>query len=55
MVQSEGAAIATDLAEVIGGAIALQLLFDMPLLLGGVVTGLVSLVILAVRVGARWL
>ncbi len=49
MVQSEGVAIATDLAEVIGGAIALQLLFDMPLLLGGVVTGLVSLVILAVQ------
>ncbi|MGB7982635.1 MAG: Nramp family divalent metal transporter [Candidatus Nanopelagicales bacterium] len=49
MVQSEAVAIATDLAEVIGGAIALQLLFDMPLVLGGVVTGAVSLVILGVQ------
>ncbi len=49
MVQSEAVAIATDLAEVIGGAIALQLLFGMPLILGGVVTGLVSLVILGIQ------
>ena len=31
--------MATDLAEVIGGAIALHLLFDLPLLLGGLITG----------------
>ena len=40
--QAELVAIATDLAEVVGGAIALNLLFGIPLLLGGVVTGLVS-------------
>ncbi len=47
LLQAEGVAIATDLAEVLGGAIALQLLVGMPLLLGGVLTGAVSLVILA--------
>ena len=40
--QAELVAIATDLAEVVGGAIALHLLFGLPLLLGGVLTGLVS-------------
>ena len=35
--------MATDLAEVVGGAIALYLLFDLPLLVGGVITGVVSL------------
>jgi manganese transport protein len=49
IVQAEGVAIATDLAEVVGGAIALQLLFGMPLLVGGVITGVVSLLILAVQ------
>lgn len=54
-VQAELVAIATDLAEVIGGAIALYLLFDLPLLLGGVITGVVSLLLLAVgdRQGQR--
>jgi manganese transport protein len=47
--QAEVIAIATDLAEVIGGAIALQLLFDLPLLLGGVITGAVSMGVLAVQ------
>jgi manganese transport protein len=47
--QAEVVAAATDLAEVIGGAIALQLLFDLPLLLGGLITGLVSLVLLAIQ------
>jgi manganese transport protein len=41
-VQAELVAVATDLAEVVGGAIALNLLFGIPLLLGGVVTGAVS-------------
>ena len=39
----------TDLAEVLGGAIALNILFDLPLLLGGVITGVVSTVLLAVQ------
>ncbi|EHB58154.1 Manganese transport protein mntH [Mycolicibacterium rhodesiae JS60] len=48
-IQAELVAIATDLAEVVGGAIALRLLFDLPLLLGGVITGAVSLLLLAVQ------
>lgn len=44
--QAEAIAIATDLAEIIGGAIALQLLFGLPLILGGVITGVVSLLLL---------
>jgi manganese transport protein len=40
--QAELVAVATDLAEVVGGAIALSLLFQIPLLLGGVITGAVS-------------
>jgi manganese transport protein len=47
--QAELVAMATDLAEVVGGAIALYLLFDLPLLVGGVITGVVSLVLLAVQ------
>lgn len=48
-IQAELVAIATDLAEVVGGAIALRLLFDLPLLLGGVITGVVSLLLLVVQ------
>ncbi len=47
--QAELVAMATDLAEVIGGAVALNLLFDIPLLLGGLITGAVSMVLLAVQ------
>ncbi|MCW2553931.1 MAG: natural resistance-associated macrophage protein metal ion transporter [Mycobacterium sp.] len=47
--QAELVAMATDLAEVVGGAIALYLLFDLPLLVGGVITGVVSLVLLTVQ------
>ncbi|GAA1683958.1 Nramp family divalent metal transporter [Fodinicola feengrottensis] len=47
--QAEVVAAATDLAEVIGGAIALNLLFHLPLLVGGVITGAVSLGLLAVQ------
>ena len=47
--QAELVAIATDLAEVVGGAIALHLIFELPLLVGGVITGVVSLVLLAVQ------
>jgi manganese transport protein len=48
-VQAELVAMATDLAEVVGGAIALYLLFDLPLLVGGVITGAVSLLLLAIQ------
>jgi manganese transport protein len=47
--QAEMVAMATDLAEVVGGAIALKLLFDLPLLVGGIITGAVSLLLLAVQ------
>jgi len=48
-IQAELVAMATDLAEVVGGAIALYLLFDLPLLIGGVITGAVSLLLLAIQ------
>jgi manganese transport protein len=53
--QAEVVAVATDLAEVLGGAIALRILFGLPLLLGGVLTGAVSMVLLIVqdRAGQR--
>lgn len=47
--QAELAAVATDIAEVLGGAIALQLLFDLPLIVGGLITGFVSLLLLLVQ------
>jgi manganese transport protein len=47
--QAELVAAATDIAEVIGGAIALNLLFGVPLLLGGVIVGVASMVLLAVQ------
>jgi manganese transport protein len=43
LAQAELVAIATDLAEVIGGAIALQILFQLPLFIGGLITGIVSM------------
>lgn len=49
--QAEVVAIATDLAEVIGGAIALNLLFGLPLFWGGVIIGAVSLVLLLFQGG----
>jgi manganese transport protein len=48
-VQAELVAMATDLAEVMGGAIALYLLFDLPLLVGGAITGAVSLFLLVIK------
>ena len=48
-VQAELVAIATDLAEVIGGAIALNLLFGIPLFAGGVVTGIVAFALLGLQ------
>ena len=47
--QAELVAAATDIAEVLGGAIALHLLFDIPLLLGGVIVGLASMGLLLVQ------
>jgi manganese transport protein len=47
--QAEAVAGATDVAEVIGGAVALNLLFDLPLAIGGAITGCASMALLAVR------
>ena len=47
--QGEVVAMATDLAEVIGGAVALYLLFGVPLVVGGVITGVVSWAVLAIQ------
>jgi manganese transport protein len=40
-------AIATDLAEVVGGAIALRILFGLPLFWGGLIVGALSVLLLA--------
>ena len=48
-VQAELVAMATDLAEVIGGAIALYLLFDIPLLWGGLITAVVAFLLLGLQ------
>jgi len=49
--QAEVIAIATDLAELIGGAIALNLLFGLPLFVGGLIIGAVSTVLLLLEGG----
>lgn len=51
--QAELVAMATDIAEVIGGAIALSLLFDLPLPVGGLITGVVSLLVLVLQGSGR--
>jgi len=48
-VQAEAIAIATDLAEVVGGAIALKLLFDLPLVVGGLITAAVAFALLTMQ------
>lgn len=48
-VQAELVAAATDLAEVLGGAIALHILFGIPLLAGGLIVGAVSMLLLAIQ------
>ncbi len=48
-VQAELVAAATDIAEVIGGALALNLLFGLPLVLGGLIVGVVSMVLLLIQ------
>lgn len=47
--QAELVAMATDIAEVIGGAVALNLLFGVPLLWGGLITGTVSIALLLLQ------
>ena len=48
--------IAMDLAELLGSAIALQILFGIPLFFGSIITALDVLVLLALtRLGYRWL
>ncbi len=47
--QAELVAAATDLAEVIGGAIALHLLFGLPLVIGGLIVGIASMVLLSIQ------
>lgn len=44
--QAVAVAIATDIAEVVGGALALNLLFGVPLPVGAIIVGLVSVVLL---------
>ncbi|SDG64184.1 Nramp family divalent metal transporter [Microbacterium sp. 77mftsu3.1] len=53
--QAELVAMATDVAEIIGGAVALWLLFGVPLVWGGLITGAVSIALLLIqsRRGAR--
>uniref|UniRef100_UPI00286AA53C Nramp family divalent metal transporter n=2 Tax=Salinibacterium sp. TaxID=1915057 RepID=UPI00286AA53C len=48
-VQAELVAAATDIAEVLGGAIALYLLFGVPLLLGGLIVGVASMGLLLLQ------
>jgi len=47
--QAELVTIATDLAEVIGGAVALNLLFGLPLPVGGLITGAVAFLLLGLQ------
>jgi manganese transport protein len=47
--QAEIVSMATDVAEVIGGAIALRILFGLPLPLGGIITGVISLLLLTIK------
>lgn len=47
--QAELVAMATDIAEVIGGAVALHLLFGIPLVWGGAITGAVSIGLLLIQ------
>ncbi len=46
--QAEIVAIACDIAEIVGGALALNLLFNIPLLLGGLIVGAVSMLLLLI-------
>lgn len=51
---AEGVAMATDLAEFLGAALGFQLLFHIPLLWGGILTGVLTFIILGLeRYGFR--
>lgn len=50
--QAEVVVAATDIAEVIGGALALYLLFGTPLVIGGVIVGVASVALLQVQ--TKW-
>ncbi len=47
--QAELVAVATDIAEIVGGAIALHILFELPLLVGAIITGTVSMLLLRIH------
>ncbi len=48
-IQAEGIAMATDLAEFIGAALGLHLLFDIPLFAAGLITGVAAFAILSLQ------
>jgi len=48
-VQAEIVAVATDLAEIVGGSLALELLFDIPVVVGAVITTVVSTALLLLQ------
>ena len=48
-IQAELVAVATDIAEIVGGAVALSLLFDLPLVAGAVITTVVSTALLFIQ------
>jgi manganese transport protein len=52
-VQAELMAVATDVAEIVGGAIALHLLFGLPIGVGGLVTAGAAVAILAMQTRGR--
>ena len=55
-VAAQAGIVACDLAELLGSAIALQILFGIPLIFGALITALDVLVLLALtRLGYRWL
>jgi manganese transport protein len=51
--QAEVVIFATEIAEVVGGAVALNILFGLPLGLGAVITAVISMIILASQGRAR--
>ena len=52
-VQGELMAVATDVAEIVGGAIALHLLFGLPIGVGGLITAAAAIAILAMQTRGR--
>ena len=52
-VQAEVMAVGTDVAEIVGGAIALHLLFGLPIGVGGLVTAAAAVAILALQTRGR--